>query len=122
MDAQWPAALWGEDRMSLYQVSTRASRRRRIGAWLRARWNRRVRTGRHHQTGDVPSRYAYVPRVVQHPPVPLGKSSSADMLEADVRDAPAAADRPLTTAMPKVPQQRPASRTPSVYPNAYRAR
>ncbi len=104
--------------MSLYQVSTRASRRRRIGAWLRARWGRRVGSGRHHQTGDVASRYPYTPKVVQHAFVPPGEPSSADLVDVNVD----ALEQPSTNGGPKVPQQRPPSRTTSVYPNAYRAR
>jgi hypothetical protein len=152
--------------MSLYQVSTRASRRRRIGAWLRARWDRRVGSGRHHQTGDVSSRYAYAPKVVQHAFVPPAEPSSADLVDANVdalvksqstvklsvptvkqrpgsaapgaapamarrpdapgtatdADRPTTAEQPSINGTPKVPQQRPPSRTTSVYPNAYRAR
>jgi hypothetical protein len=149
----------GEDRMSLYQVSTRASRRRRIGAWLRTRWYWRIGSGRHHRGSDVSSRYAYAPKVVQRALVPPGGPSSADLADADVDalvesqptvrlsvptvklrpglDSGAGTDAPVTSShgdgragashestngMPKVPQQRPPSRAPSVYPNAYRER
>jgi|GEM_PF-7076701 len=151
--------------MSLYQVSTRASRRRRIGAWLRARWNWRVGSGRHHRNSDVSSRYASAAKVVQRALVPPGEPSPADLADADLAadadvdallesqptvrlsmptvklrpglDSGAGADAPVanshgdagaganhesTKGMPKVPQQRPPSRTASVYPNAYRAR
>ena len=102
--------------MSLYQVSTRASRRRRIGAWLRTRWSRRVVSGRHHQTGDVSSSYAYPPKVAQHAFVPPDAPGAATHA-----DGPTMAAQPSTNGTPKVPQQRP-GRTTSVYPNAYRAR
>ena len=97
--------------MSLYQVSTRASRRRRIGAWLRTRWIRRVGSGRHHRTGDVSSRYAYAPKVVQHALVPPGKLSSADLADVDVD----AVVESRSTAKLSVP-------TVKLRPNAYRAR
>ena len=144
--------------MSLYQVSTRASRRRRIGAWIRERWSRRVASGRHHQSGDVSSRYAYVPKVVQKAFVPSNDPRPTDLpaedIEALVRSQGTVklsmptvkqrpgrrhaldGDRPTATSdgdlppeppgplagSPKVPQQRPPGRTPSVFPNAYRAR
>jgi hypothetical protein len=122
--------LWGEDRVSLYQISTRASRRRRIGAWLRTRWRRRVGSGRHHQTGDVSPRHAYTPKVVQHAFVPPGEPSSADLVDVNVnalvKGAAIHADGPTraesTNGTTKVPQQRPPRRITSVYPNAYRAR
>jgi hypothetical protein len=118
------AALVGEDRMSLYQVSTRASRRRRIGAWLRTRWGRRVGSGRHHQTGDVSSRYAYTPKVVQHASgaAPAVASRTDAPGTATQADGPSTAEPSSTNGGLKVPQQRPPSRTTSVYPNAYRAR
>jgi hypothetical protein len=71
--------------MSLYQVSTRASRRRRIGAWLRAWWSRRTASGRHNQTADRAVRYAYAPKVVQHAFVPPMES-----LPRELADRPAA--------------------------------
>jgi hypothetical protein len=97
--------------MSLYQVSTRASRRRRIGVWLRTQWNRRTGSGRHHQAGDVSSRSAHVRKVVEHAPTAIAYG-----------DGPASTVGSSANAIPKVPQQRPPSRTTSVYPNAYRAR
>jgi hypothetical protein len=103
--------------MSLYQVSTRASRRRRIGAWLRARWIRRVGSGRHHQTGDVSSRVAHTPKVMQHAFVPPDAPTAATHA-----DGPTTAGQTSTNGTPRVPQQRPLGRTTSVYPNAYRAR
>jgi hypothetical protein len=70
--------------MSLYQVSTRASRRRRIGAWIRERWSRRIASGRHHQTGGVSSRYAYAPKVVQKALVPWTDPIPTDLPPEDV--------------------------------------
>jgi hypothetical protein len=104
--------------MSLYQVSTRASRRRRIGRWLRTRWNWRVGSGRHHRSRDVPPGHAYASKVAQHALVPPGAPPSAVLADAD-RDVLVESDALVES---KVPQQRPPSRRPSVYPNAYRAR
>jgi hypothetical protein len=152
---------WGEVRMSLYQVSTRASRRRRIGAWLRAWWSGRTASGRHNQGAGRATRYVYAPKVVQHafaPPATSLPREVADLpaaeiealvrsqgtvklsvptvkqrpgsdrtaregepIAADDAPAPEPPDQP-TDGLPRVPHQRPPSRSPSVYPNAYRAR
>ena len=77
--------------MSLYQVSTRGSRRRRIGAWLRTRWARRFGAAT-HDAGPTKA------------------------------EQPSTAEQLSTSKAPRVPQQRPPSRTSPVYPNAYRAR
>ena len=98
--------------MSLYQVSTRASRRRRIGAWLRTRWRRRVGSGRHQQTGDVSSRYAYAPKVVQHAFVPPGEPSSSNLVGVDV-DALVTSQSTVKLSVPTV-KQRPSSATSGV--------
>ena len=71
--------------MSLYQVSTRASRRRRIGAWLRAWWSRRTASGRHYQSADRAARYVYAPKVVHHAFVP-----PAESVPRELADLPAA--------------------------------
>jgi hypothetical protein len=90
--------------MSLYQVSTRASRRRRVGAWIRERWSRRVASGRHHQSGDVSSSYAYAPKVVQKAPVPSADPKPMDLPPEEV-DALVRSQGTVKLSVPTVKQR-----------------